>query len=56
MGERGLITPQLGIDAGKGAVFFWAVGRGSDDGFQFKHPQQAVVAIQRVGGFKEKKR
>ena len=53
MGECALVTPQRGIHAGKGAVFFGAVGLGGDKGFQFKHPQQAAVAVQRVGGFYE---
>ncbi|EEP67947.1 hypothetical protein GCWU000324_02198 [Kingella oralis ATCC 51147] len=53
MGERALVTPQRGIHAGKGAVFFGAVWLGGDKGFQFKHPQQAAVAVQRVGGFYE---
>ncbi len=53
MGEGGLVTPQRGIHAGKGAVFFGAVGLGGDDGFELEHAQQAAVAIQRVGGFRE---
>ena len=48
-----MVTPQRGIHAGKGAVFFGAVGLGGDKGFQFKHPQQAAVAVQRVDGFYE---
>lgn len=53
MGEGGLVTPQRGIHAGKGAVFFGAVGLGGDDGFELEHAQQAAVAVQRVGGFRE---
>ena len=56
MGERALVTPQRGIHAGKGTAFFGAVGLGGDKGFQFKHPQQAAVAVQRVGGFYEEMR